>query len=137
MRKTRKRTNFAHELDELESVAEEDRAPEDRERLAAIKARLAELDAKQAVYSDEQKAKAGAFVSLDTTARFSSNAATGAMPTSLAEANSPAASAARGHDRDPDDDGMPYETGEPDDAAASMPISRERRRQRRASRQAS
>ncbi len=56
---------LADELDELESAADEDLDAESHERIAAIKSRLAELNAKSAVYSDEQKAKSGAFVSID------------------------------------------------------------------------
>jgi ParB family transcriptional regulator, chromosome partitioning protein len=57
--------NLAHELDELESVAEDDLASDDRGRLASIKATIAEFGARLDVYSDEQKAKAGAFLSLN------------------------------------------------------------------------
>ncbi len=56
---------LADELDELESAADDDLDAESHERIAAIKSRLAELNAKSAVYSDEQKAKSGAFVSID------------------------------------------------------------------------
>ncbi|MGP0039623.1 MAG: DNA-binding protein, partial [Rhodomicrobium sp.] len=111
---------LAQEFDELDSVPEEDRVPEDAERLAAINARLAELDAKQAVYSDEQKDKAGAFVSLDHDGtlivergyrRYADVAAE--QQTRAAGANSPS-----GLPRDPDNAGMPHETGEPDDTAS-------------------
>ena len=56
---------LADELDELESAADEDLDAESHERIAAIKSRLAELNAKLLSYSDEQKAKSGAFVSID------------------------------------------------------------------------
>ena len=56
---------LAQEFDELDSAREEDLTDEDRARLAAVKARIDELDAKLPVYSEEQKAKAGAFVSID------------------------------------------------------------------------
>ena len=56
---------LAQEFDVLDSAREEDLADEDRAHLAAVKARIDELDAKLLVYSEEQKAKAGAFVSID------------------------------------------------------------------------
>ena len=57
--------NLAQEFDELDSMSEDELTDENRARLAEVKARIDELDAKQPVYSDGQKAKAGAFVSVD------------------------------------------------------------------------
>jgi ParB family chromosome partitioning protein len=57
--------DLARELDEYESIAEDDLAEEDRQRMAVIKAKIADYEARVAVYSDEQKAKAGAFVSIE------------------------------------------------------------------------
>lgn len=99
---------LAEEFDELESVAEEDRVPEDIERLAAIKARLAELDAKQAVYSDEQKAKAGAFVSIDNDGTLLIERGYRRQADILADAKNQAGSgSANGHAVAPCETGMP------------------------------
>jgi ParB family transcriptional regulator, chromosome partitioning protein len=57
--------NLGEEQMELESISDDDLTKDDRKRLAAIKSKLAEFDARLDVYSDEQKAKAGAFVSID------------------------------------------------------------------------
>ncbi|MGO9984619.1 MAG: ParB/RepB/Spo0J family partition protein [Rhodomicrobium sp.] len=112
--------SLAQELDELESVAEEDRVPEDAERLAAINARLAELDAKQAIYSDEQKAKAGAFVSIDHDGTLLVERGYRRHADILAESKArPAFAPANADERDSAESDMPYETGEPDDAAYS------------------
>ncbi len=109
---------LTEELDELESVTEEDRVPEDVERLAAIKARLAELDAKKAVYSDEQKAKAGAFVSIGNDGTLSVERGYRRHADILAEAKArPASAPASADERGSAESDMPYETGEPDDAA--------------------
>ena len=57
---------LSDELDEIENSVEDvsELDAKTRERLTAIQARLAELDAKQPVYADEQMAKAGVFVSI-------------------------------------------------------------------------
>src|SRR5271166_678488 len=76
-----------------------------------------ELDAKQAVYSDEQKANAGAFVSIDSDGALLVERGYRRYADILAEAKSRPVSAANGHDSDSDDGGMSYETGVPDHAA--------------------
>ncbi len=115
--------NIAQELDEIESVAEEDWTDEDRERVAAIKARLAEFDARVAVYSEEQKAKAGAFVSLDHDGTLTIERGCRRYADLAAEQKREANACPSGFDRDAQDTGMPYETGQPnyEDAHAAVP----------------
>ncbi len=103
---------------EFESVPEADRAPEDSERVAAIEARLAGLSAKQAVYSDEQKAKAGAFVSLNPGGTLLAERGYRRYADILADANSQAASLGHGHDPDGGDNGMLHKNGEATGAAS-------------------
>jgi len=114
---------FAQELDELESVAEEDLADEDRARLTAIKATLAAFDARVPVYSDEQKAKAGAFVSLDSDGKLLVERGYRRLADIAAEQRQAQPNAAS--DRDSHlqviyvgDRGAEYETGAPDPAPA-------------------
>jgi ParB family chromosome partitioning protein len=57
--------SLEQERGEYDGVLEEDLSEEDRQRIAEIEAKLTGYDARAAVYSDEQKAKAGAFVSLN------------------------------------------------------------------------
>ena len=66
MRKTNEHAELSDELDEIENSVDDlsELDAKTRKRLTAIQARLAELDAKQPVYADEQKAKAGVFVSI-------------------------------------------------------------------------
>jgi ParB family transcriptional regulator, chromosome partitioning protein len=112
--------DLSQERDELESAAGDDVAPEDAERLAAIKAKLAGFDARSAVYSDEQKAKSGAFVSLDGDGTLLVERGYRRNTDIAAEAKARAESgSAAGHDGNFDDDGMPYESGEPDYAPGS------------------
>ncbi len=116
---------LSEELDELESFAGEDLTDEDRKRHAAIKAKLAEFDARTPVYSDEQKAKAGAFVSLDHDGALVIERGYCRYADLLAEQRQTSASphsasndGSHPHDHDPGDNGMPYETGQPDIAPA-------------------
>ena len=99
---------LAGELDELECVADEELDDESRERLTAVKARLAELNAKLALYSDEQKAKAGAFVSIGNDGTLLVERGYRRHADILAEAKSQPASAAASHGAD---EGATYQTG--------------------------
>jgi ParB family chromosome partitioning protein len=117
--------NLSQELDEYEGIQEDDLTGEDRERLAVIKTRLAELDARAAVYSDEQKAKTGTFVSIGDDGKLLIERGYRRYADLVAdqrEATANGAPASRddaiGYDRDPADAGMPYETGAPDQAPA-------------------
>jgi ParB family chromosome partitioning protein len=112
---------LTQELDELESVADDDLAPEDGERIAAIKAKLAEFDARSAVYSDEQKAKAGAFVSLNDDGALFVERGYRRLTDIAAEAQDrPASGSACGDDGGSDEGSIAYEPGEPEDAAGPV-----------------
>jgi ParB family chromosome partitioning protein len=94
--------SLAQELDEYDGLLEEDLSEEDRQSVAGIKAKLAEYDARVAVYSEDQKAEAGA------------------------EGHPPAGNLGGGYERDSHDTGTHYETGEPstpaaDDDSAELP----------------
>jgi ParB family chromosome partitioning protein len=108
-------SRLTEELDAFEG-ADEDLADKDRERIVAIKARLAELDAKLAVYSGEQKAKAGAFASIDSDGSLHIERGYRRHADILAEAKAQAASGGGHHGLDAGNGGG-YESGAADDAA--------------------
>ena len=74
---------LADELEEIQNSVDDlnELDAKTRKRLTAIEARLEELDAKQPVYADEQKAKAGVFVSIGEMAACTSNPVSAACPT--------------------------------------------------------
>jgi ParB family transcriptional regulator, chromosome partitioning protein len=125
--------SLSQELDEYEGIREDDHSEEDRKRIAEIEAELAGYYARAAVYSDEQKAKAGAFVSLDHDGtlliergyrRYADLVAE--QRKAGAEEHPPAHNVSGVYERESDDTGARYETGEPgapapDDDNADLP----------------
>jgi ParB family chromosome partitioning protein len=117
--------SLAQERDEYDGVLEEDLSEEDRMRIAEIEAKLAGYDAQAAVYSDEQKAKAGAFLSIDHGGTLLVERGYRRLTDLAAEQrhasagrHSPADKVDGDCERESDDTGVPYDTGEPGAAAA-------------------
>ncbi len=122
--------SLLQELDAFEGAADEELAPEDAERLAAIKARLDELDARIPIYSDEQKAKAGALVSVGENGSLAVARGYQRQADIAASAKTGTASSIAGTQVNDAEDGgeAPYEvhvvTGDPaqnDDDSAELP----------------
>ncbi len=109
---------LAQELDAYEGVPADDLAPEDTARIAAIAARLSDLDSRSAIYSEEQKAKAGAFVSLNHDGALLVERGYRRLADIAAETKCRAASGTHDQDADCSDAGIPSESGAPDDAAS-------------------
>lgn len=107
--------NLDQERDEYDAVAEDDWTDEDRARVTAIKAKLAEFDARSDVYSEAQKAKSGVFVSLDDDGTLHVERGYRRNTDIAAEAETRAESAGPACPNGVyDHGGAPYETGEPD-----------------------